>query len=298
MALVLPMGNCPPPLSLVFWPGHPFFQSHREPNILPIAQRPMLQTPTMKIIKYAGIFLGIALSLTITSGWKTSDESPIIQAIRNRDLDTVQELIRQGADVNATTSNGGTPLHYAAESGQYPLTRLLLQQGADVHILFQEDWTPLHFAAKRGHVDIANLLISHGAAVNMPQGAVSPLHVAVQERQRRMVVFLLSHGARVDSSFKEGWTALHLAAQTGDIDVARLLLDAGAPINAPNVIGLTPLHSAALSGHLDLTKFLISRGSHCTLPLLAPTHSAEPQTPNLPMPLQAVLQDCRLSNHS
>jgi ankyrin repeat protein len=258
----------------------------------------MPQTPTITIIKYAGGFLGIAMSLAITSGWKTTDEPSIIQAIRNREPDTVKALIRQGADVNGATANGGTPLHYAAESGQYALTQLLLQQGADVHVRFRENWPPLHFAAKRGHVDIAKLLIEYGAPVNMPDGAVSPLHVAVQERQRRMVVFLLSQGARVDLPFKEGWTALHLAAQTGDIDVARLLLDAGAPINAPNVIGLTPLHSAALSGHLDLTKYFISRGSDCTLPPLALPDSSENQTPYLSMPLQAILQDCRLSNHS
>ena len=81
-----------------------------------------------------------------------------------------------------------------------------------------------------------------------------------------MVAFLLGKGATVNSSFKEGWTALHLAAQTGDTAITRLLLEAGAPINAANMIGLTPLHSAAISGHVEVTNYLITRGAHCSLP--------------------------------
>lgn len=252
----------------------------------------MFHTPTQKIVKYCTIFLGIAISLSMTSGWKTVSEPTLFQSIHERKLVSVRELIQKGADVNATNTDGGTPLHYAAESGQYALTHLLLDQGADVHARYKQDWTPLHFAAKRGHVDIANLLIQYGAHVNVADGKIAPLHLAVQERQRRMVAFLLSQGATVESHFKEGWTALHLAAQTGDTDVARLLLDAGAPIDATNVIGLTPLHSAAFSGHMDLTKYLIARGADCTLPTRpVPTPSGK-NLPDLYTSLQAVIQHC------
>ena len=226
----------------------------------------MFQSRTCKIFKYLALFLGIAISLAVTSGWKNSGDPPLFRSILDRELSTAKTLLESGADVNATTAEGGTPLHYAVESGQYALTHLFLQHGADVHARYRQDWMPLHFAAKRGHVDIADLLIQYGAEVNGRDGAITPLHVAVQEHQHRMVSFLLGKGATVNTVFKEGWTALHLAAQSGDTDITRMLLDAGAAINATNVVGLTPLHSAAFSGHREVTHYLITRGARCSLP--------------------------------
>ena len=258
----------------------------------------MFQTSAFTIVKYIGLALGIVISLIFTSRWNHITEPSLVQAIRERQPTLAKELLEKGAEVNAKTPDGGTPLHYAAESGQYGLTLLLLQHGADVNARFKTDWTPLHFAAKRGHVDIADLLLRHGAQVNGLEGQATPLHLAVQERQRRMVAFLLAHGATVNSRFKEGWTALHLAAQTGDADVTRLLLDAGAPINATNILGITPLHSAAFSGHKDLTKYLLTRGAQCTLPTQAVAGLSAKNLSVLYSSLQELVQGCPDSLHS
>ena len=45
----------------------------------------------------------------------TDIDMKLIFAIYNgKDVDTIANLIRGGANVNAATSNGSTPLHYAA----------------------------------------------------------------------------------------------------------------------------------------------------------------------------------------
>jgi len=107
-----------------------------------------------------------------------------------------------------------------------------------------------------------------------------------------MVAFLLSKGATVNTSFKEGWTALHLAAQSGDTDITRLLLDAGAAINATNVVGLTPLHSAAFSGHREVTNYLISRGARCSLPNQTLPGLSAKNLSVLYSSLQEIIQSC------
>lgn len=253
----------------------------------------MPQSHGFTIVKYVGITLGILLSYALASEWNSPSRQPnLIQAIQHRNLSLAHQLVAQGSDVNQRTPQGATPLHFAARSGQFTITRLLLQHGAASQAIYQSEWTPLHFAAKGGHVDIAELLLQHGAPVNGLEGNITPLHIAVQEHHRRMASFLLAHGATVQSSFKEGWTALHVAAQTGDTDMTRLLLDSGAPIDATNTIGITPLHSAALSGQRDLTHYLLSRGATCSLPTQPLQSPSSAKFTQLYAALQEVLQNC------
>lgn len=255
----------------------------------------MPQSREFTTVKYVVVCIGILLSYVLVSQWNifsVSQEPDLIEAIQNRNLFLAQELVIQGSDVNQRTPQGATPLHFAARSGQFTITRLLLQKGADPEAIYQSEWTPLHFAAKGGHVDIADLLLQHGAPVDGFAGNITPLHIAVQEHHRRMASYLLAHGATVQSSFKEGWTALHVAAQTGDTDMTRLLLDSGAPIDATNTIGITPLHSAALSGQRDLTHYLLSRGATCSLPTQPLQSPSSANFSQLYAALQEVLQHC------
>jgi ankyrin repeat protein len=252
----------------------------------------MTQPRGFTIVKYVGLTIGILLSYMLFSGWNSYQSPDLVQAIQDRNLALVQQMIFQKGDVNQRTAQGATPLHFAARSGQITITDLLLQHGADPQAPYQSEWTPLHFAAKGGHVDVANLLLEHGAPVNGIEGKITPLHIAVQEHQQRMASFLLAHGARVEAAFKEGWTALHIAAQSGDADMTRLLLDSGAPINATNAIGITPLHSAALSGQRNLTRYLLSRGATCSIPAQPLQGPLPSNINNFYSALQEVLQHC------
>ena len=77
-------------------------------------------------------------------------------------------LLDAGADVNALSGNGATPLHWAAGSGRADLAVLLLRRGADAYLssytwgkqVFGKDsgQTPSHWAAASGHADVLNVL--------------------------------------------------------------------------------------------------------------------------------------------
>ncbi|CAN0058336.1 unnamed protein product, partial [Discosporangium mesarthrocarpum] len=47
-------------------------------------------------------------------------------------IDAVQLLVDNGAQIDARSSKGNTPLHYACFFGRYPIVRLLLKNNADV----------------------------------------------------------------------------------------------------------------------------------------------------------------------
>lgn len=61
--------------------------------------------------------------------------------------ETVQLLIKHGADVSVQDKNRSTPLHLAAFSGSSENVRLLLEHGADATVLNGSQRTPLHLAS-------------------------------------------------------------------------------------------------------------------------------------------------------
>lgn len=75
------------------------------------------------------------------------------------------DILKEG-DVNVRDSNNLTALHWASFYGQLNTVQLLVKHGAQVNILGPEEESPLILAASGGHHDIVGFLISHGADVN------------------------------------------------------------------------------------------------------------------------------------
>ena len=62
-----------------------------------------------------------------------------------------------------TDSKNATPLHLAAEEGEFDAVQLLLQYSADVHAQDDEGQTPFMRATEKGYTKIMQLLLEHGA---------------------------------------------------------------------------------------------------------------------------------------
>ena len=59
-----------------------------------------------------------------------------------------------------------TPLHHAAEGGNFELVRLLLRHGAKIDVRNGQGEQPLHYAAKNGNTQVVELLLDNGASPN------------------------------------------------------------------------------------------------------------------------------------
>ena len=181
-------------------------------------------------------------------------------------------LLLHGADVDATTVDGRTPLHAAA---MLPMggrvVRLLLEVGADVDARNLTGNTPL-FAAAAAGVENTLLLLDHGANPNIPsQTGATPLMAA---RTSDVAWLLVAKGADVNARSKRGETALAAAAGRGDEESVELLLAHGADVNAADYRGYTPLMHAAQYDRdsLDIVRTLLARGANANV-------TAEGQTP-------------------
>ncbi len=88
------------------------------------------------------------------------DETPLMLAALNNQLDVAQVLIDRGAEVNR---KGWTPLHYAATKGHTAMMRLLLDNNAYIDAESPNGTTPLMMAAYYGTPLSVKLLLEEGA---------------------------------------------------------------------------------------------------------------------------------------
>ncbi|XP_039274562.2 ankyrin repeat and SAM domain-containing protein 6-like [Styela clava] len=91
----------------------------------------------------------------------------IIAAVKKGDYEKVKEiLINHKDECNATTTDGATPLMYAAITGQTEMIKLLVENGADVNAKdYENGWTALMQATYYSKVEAAKCLIGLNADV-------------------------------------------------------------------------------------------------------------------------------------
>jgi len=142
--------------------------------------------------------------------------SPINKAVEGKSAEIALLLIKQGANVNAKSKNGSTPLHLASYYGFKNLAEVLIQKGADVKMKTDDlGMTPLHSAVQRGHFEIAKLLLDNGAEINAKdKDGNTALHRAALMQQyfnRELSLLLIQSGIDINSKNNQGQTALDVA---------------------------------------------------------------------------------------
>jgi len=224
----------------------------------------------------------------------------LFEAVKNDDLDQVNELVGQGADVNAKDKFfGDTPLHKAIQLRNFEMVKLLIENGADVNAINGQDDTPLILSVAQSDLEFVKLLLENGAKVNAHgSDGNTALHVSLflktcsvpcaslKDIELEIIKLLVNHGADVDAkNFYEeiplDWahtkeqfmiliehgatfTKNHInkIVQYGYTDVLEKLISLGANIKQPNAILETPLHIAAKYGQLETVKLLIKHGAN------------------------------------
>ena len=144
----------------------------------------------------------------------------------------VRILEMRSIDVEARVGgeeNGDTCLMTAAFNGHLAICRLLLDKGAQVDAKSWDGWTPLHWAALRGRVEIVRLLCDHGADIEaQDNGGWRPLHHAAMNGHISVVKELVEErNAEINARDHLGKTALREAGDGNKPDVAAYLVSHG-----------------------------------------------------------------------
>ncbi|XP_059136497.1 2-5A-dependent ribonuclease [Peromyscus eremicus] len=166
----------------------------------------------------------------------SEDSLSLIEAVKEGNVDRIQQLLERGADVNVCEDMGG--------------------------------WTPLHSAVQFGRVDIVELLLRHGADPRRrKKNGATPFIIAGIHGDVRLLEIFLSKGADVDEQDLNGFTAFMEAAEYGNVKALRFLFGKGANVNLRRETtedrrrlrqgGATALMSAAENGHTEVLSILL-----------------------------------------
>ncbi len=149
-----------------------------------------------------------------------------------RHPDKVAALLNAGANPNAKTPDGLTPLHLAAQSGSYDAVVLLLSEGADPHATLSNDKTALH-------------------ALYPPSSCTSCEGKGQQRASRQEIATrFLEAGVDPDARDNAGGSALHYAAMGPDAQQATAeLLMLGADPQARDHTGIPVSFYASFAGN-------------------------------------------------
>jgi len=186
----------------------------------------------------------------------------LVNAAVDQDWTTVQRLIKQKVDVNATLPDGGTALLWTAHWNNLEIADLLLKAGAKMNAADDDGVTPLVQAVVATSPAMVEKLLKAGANPNAAEiTGLTPLMSAAHVQNVEIVKALLSRGADVNAKAKESEaTALMWAAADGRVELAKALIDAHADVHASEKNGFTPLLYAARAGNIEMARLLLVSG--------------------------------------
>ncbi|XP_026472719.1 protein fem-1 homolog CG6966 isoform X1 [Ctenocephalides felis] len=151
-----------------------------------------------------------------------------------------------------------TPLWCAAVVGNLPIIQLLLKRGADINAVSDSGSTPVRSACFMTHIEIVKFLVENGADIKRANyNGGTCLINSVQSDV--LCSFLLENGADVNARDIQNKTALHYAIQEHRIETTKLLLERGADVFAMSRYGDDALQTACIKGAHEIFTLLKSK---------------------------------------
>lgn len=148
------------------------------------------------------------------------------------------------------------------------LLQWFLSRGADPDAQTEFGYTPLSIAVAIAPLDIIELLIEHGGRLDHGE-LLHEASLRTLPDCTAVLEFLLEHGAEInrikfsDNDFSFRWfqsaglgTALQDAAREGNEQAVTYLLEQGADPQIPNTRGTLPIESARLNHHEAIIRIL------------------------------------------
>lgn len=179
----------------------------------------------------------------------------IVAAATMGNLEAVQQLILNGADVNKTNSFTKDTALLRSLYGNFPqITRLLVYSGADINAKNNYNHSPMYVALEKKQAEFIDLFLSSGVREGLNSAY---LFRACAQKNPMGVLAMLKGGIDPNVKNEKGNTPLIISASLGDVPSVQSLMAYRADVNAANNDGNTALIYAARYNHPEIIRELL-----------------------------------------
>lgn len=162
-----------------------------------------------------------------------SAENLILYAFQKNSVG-VETMLSGGVTPNCTDKDNNTPLIIAAANGDLDSVKQLIAYHANVNVKNKVGMTPLLYAVKGKHKEVAEYLINSGAKINASNiYGQNALFWAAYNGDSKLVHNLLMLGANYQKKTRRDQTALQMAKALGHTETVKMLEDYIAYRNLP-----------------------------------------------------------------
>lgn len=172
----------------------------------------------------------------------------LCKSAKQGNLAAAQQLLNDGADPNYRKVNRYAPLHYAASKRHIDMLALLVDYGANINAQTNNGWTPLmHLVSASSlpgheHPELVEQFLRMHPDIEMKNNSEDDALLQACHKKKSLVALpLLEAGANIHVKDQYGDTPLHIATYAGNKEIVRHLLARGADKTAKNKDGSTPL---------------------------------------------------------
>jgi ankyrin repeat protein len=150
--------------------------------------------------------------------------------VKNNPLE-VENCVKKDVIVNLKDTDGRTSLHHAVDNGNIDIVNILLRNGADVTRVTNEGNTPLHIATYQGHGKVVEVLLQHVSRDKLndyinartTSGSTTSLHIAAKNGFLEIIKSLLKHGAIYNIANKGGKIPLDFSNDQNVINLLKFI---------------------------------------------------------------------------
>ena len=187
--------------------------------------------------------------------------TPLIFAVANNRQTAVEALLTWHPNIDKKTAGHETPLLIAVKSMNTEIAETLIRGGADIDLPDNHGATPLHYAAVNGDLSMTDLLLYYDADCNhKSDDGTTPLMASILAGYADVTDLLFQNGANLEARDQEGFTPFLIAAQNGDTTIMKLLLMEGVDLYEKNIHDYNALALAIQSNHIPAVEFLLDKG--------------------------------------
>ena len=177
------------------------------------------------------------------------------------DREILDLLLKEGARIDQTDSEGRSPLVYSlAQPDGGETTLHFVQNGANYTLRDKQKNSTLHYAAQGGDPSSIQLMVSGGVDINSQnESGTTPLHVAAIQSRRPTLNTFLELGADLKARDRQGQTVLHYAAGANREEV-KFLYEQSPSLFRDAKDGTNPLDLAFAKNNTEVALFYRRKG--------------------------------------